>query len=806
MAKKSEPLSLESLLEAQQRMLTASNLTEDQRKRAEEQIAKLEELRKAATETQDKQTEVVDQIKVMTRAKGDSKNVTLGDVRTEIKEMRKDLKTFAGTDPNPKRKPLSRRDDVIDVDAKEVPGVSLNQQRQERIERLSNIGATLGEKAELYQKGAGKEVTMAKNTEAFERFVAETKRKDELLKDATDDQIKLFGRLEDTLIKLRDADAKNSVELRKELAKIAGELETTGDTAAKSKIGGVLENTRDRARSGARGDAGTLGDAWSALAGRKTVLKEGYEFDPRMGENAVRRTKDNELGKAGRLAQKGEVFSMGRVAGAAKIAGNFFRGKIEDYNAKNASNLGSDFLDRTFGGNRLEEDRARLGARAEALSQSRSNQTTAAPTPVFAGRGQPTAMPTAMPKSGAMNITASVVNLRGPLKLPGSGGPSWSAGNAGAGANKDWPPKPTVMPTTPAPMAAAAKSEEESSGFGLPDLNIMGRGRGLLGRAGSGIMSAGRGILSGGSKLLGKIPGGAIKGGIAALGGAALSYGGDKLKEAGYEKTGAAADIAGQAASWGGTGAMLGSVIPGVGTAIGAGVGAVAGGAYGLYKNWGSLFGGKKSEGNGAAVTPASSPVGKAMDMPIASALPPTSPVPVVNTASGAAGFPLATEQKKLSTASPTTPVAVNPVAKVTPVDKPAAKETDYTKDPRYQKLYEEQDTARKERYVKLYGEDIGSKMAAAPMSPTEQRNLDAATKERYMPVPNTQAIKKVDELSKSNAAVKDTSNKPIVIQQPAAAPAPAPAPAPQTFMPRGQVRSSESAMERYANRNSHFY
>jgi uncharacterized protein YpuA (DUF1002 family) len=83
MAKKSEPLSLESLLEAQQRMLTASNLTEEQRKRAEEQIAKLEELRQATTETQDKQTEVVEQVKVMTRAKGDSKNVTLGDVRTE---------------------------------------------------------------------------------------------------------------------------------------------------------------------------------------------------------------------------------------------------------------------------------------------------------------------------------------------------------------------------------------------------------------------------------------------------------------------------------------------------------------------------------------------------------------------------------------------------------------------------------------------------------------------------------------------------------------------------------------------------
>ena len=68
MAKKSQPLSLEDLLESQKTMLTASNLTEEQRKRAEDQIAKLEELRQATTKSQEKQTEVVEQVKVMTRA------------------------------------------------------------------------------------------------------------------------------------------------------------------------------------------------------------------------------------------------------------------------------------------------------------------------------------------------------------------------------------------------------------------------------------------------------------------------------------------------------------------------------------------------------------------------------------------------------------------------------------------------------------------------------------------------------------------------------------------------------------------
>jgi hypothetical protein len=69
----------------------------------------------------------------------------------------------------------------------------------------------------------------------------------------------------------------------------------------------------------------------------------------------------------------------------------------------------------------------------------------------------------------------------------------------------------------------------------------------------------------------------------------------DALKESGYEKSGAAADILTDALSFGSTGALLGSFIPGLGTAIGAGVGTAAGGAYGLYKNWDTLFGTKSN-------------------------------------------------------------------------------------------------------------------------------------------------------------------------------------------------------------------
>lgn len=106
------------------------------------------------------------------------------------------------------------------------------------------------------------------------------------------------------------------------------------------------------------------------------------------------------------------------------------------------------------------------------------------------------------------------------------------------------------------------------------------RGRGRLGRIADGLKRAGPGLL---------------KGGVATIGGMALSGAGSMATEAGYEKTGATLDVAGSAASGAGVGAMIGSVVPGVGTAIGAGVGGVLGGAYGLYQNWGTMFGGDKN-------------------------------------------------------------------------------------------------------------------------------------------------------------------------------------------------------------------
>lgn len=743
MAKKSQPLSLEDLLDAQKSLLTASNLTEDQRKRAEDQIAKLEALRESTEENTNKQTEVANQVKIMTKPKGNSNNVTLGDVRNELKGVRQDLKTFAGTDPNPNRKPLARgkRNDIIDVDAREVPGISKTKQRAEREERLSSIGSTLGEKAELYQKGAGKEVTTAKNAETFQRFVAETKKKDELLKDATDDQIKLFDRLEDTLIKLRDSDAKDSAELRKELAKIAGELETTSDTEAKKSIGGVLENTRNRARSGARGDSGTLGDAWSALTGKQKVLKEGYEFDPRMGENAVRRTKDNELGKAGRLAQKGEVVSMGRIAGAAKIAGNFFRGKVEDYNAKNASNLGSDFLDRTFGGNRLGEDRARLGARAEALIQGRDQKGGGAK----GGKAMP--IPTARTSaSGAMNITATVVNLRGPIKMSVSGSGS-NAGNAAALAGKDWPPKSTATPITPMAAAAPAQAAAEQSGMGLGDA------AGLAG-IGSAAKSAGGAILNAGKSFITSPVGATVAAGAA-------MYGAGRLVDWGAGKLGVGKDEKGNDLQ----------------------LDTKADDA-----NWNRMSWFEKAQSG------------------VARGIEKVGGFVAPNMANQAAADRIKKESEYFAnqdraSVAPTTPKVQTKTMKAS--DQDAAMfdlaYSSYRSDGMSVKDAREAAANDVKIRKQAQAENVAGDTAETKLVKPSSTILPATE-------PKQQYLQKVGSLSNSNAAAKEASNKPVVIQQPAAPAPAAPAPAPNIMMPRGQVRSTESAMDRYSNRNAHYF
>jgi hypothetical protein len=131
-------------------------------------------------------------------------------------------------------------------------------------------------------------------------------------------------------------------------------------------------------------------------------------------------------------------------------------------------------------------------------------------------------------------------------------------------------------------LLEAVKGIETSGGGALGAVGDIASG--LTGGKGA-ALKKGAGYLSkvGG---VGKLAKGLGIGAIGALAGEGLQYGGEKLKEAGYEKTGKAVGVAGTATKYAGYGAMIGSVVPGVGTAIGGAVGGVIGAGKGIYDNY----------------------------------------------------------------------------------------------------------------------------------------------------------------------------------------------------------------------------
>jgi hypothetical protein len=138
---------------------------------------------------------------------------------------------------------------------------------------------------------------------------------------------------------------------------------------------------------------------------------------------------------------------------------------------------------------------------------------------------------------------------------------------------------------------AAANAANRAAG-GAP----MGGGMGGMGGGGMGGGMGGGGMGGGMGGAGRKMPFGARMPTMrAALGGAALMYAGSKLRDAGEERKkidknrkaqlGGGMSTAGYAASGAGIGLVLGSIFPGLGNALGAAIGGLAGAGYGLFKN-----------------------------------------------------------------------------------------------------------------------------------------------------------------------------------------------------------------------------
>jgi hypothetical protein len=146
--------------------------------------------------------------------------------------------------------------------------------------------------------------------------------------------------------------------------------------------------------------------------------------------------------------------------------------------------------------------------------------------------------------------------------------------------------------------------------------------------------------------------GGMVKGLVKGVGkglvGAALGmgadYAADKLKESGHDELGAAADIGSEALSWGGVGATIGSVVPGIGTLAGGAIGAIGGAAYGTYKNWdkaGKWFGANENHsGENLAQMNIEQQHAQATQVPVAMPAAPMTPPATINNFAGSQGSP----------------------------------------------------------------------------------------------------------------------------------------------------------------------
>ena len=113
--KKTKPLSIDELLDAQRAQLANSQgLSESQIKYAKEQVQKLEDIKTAMLVQNIEELKSDRDIQAITRTKGDAKHITLGDVREQLKTLDKTIKQNLvnrdGEPVRPDRSPLPKFD------------------------------------------------------------------------------------------------------------------------------------------------------------------------------------------------------------------------------------------------------------------------------------------------------------------------------------------------------------------------------------------------------------------------------------------------------------------------------------------------------------------------------------------------------------------------------------------------------------------------------------------------------------------------------------------------------------------------
>lgn len=328
---KSKGISLEELMQAQERMMSAGELSEKQLEIAKEQLSKLDTIAKAAVINDLEVAKEESDIRKIIARRAVPGSVGLVDVKNEIKNLSGDLKKELPKFLQGKTKKAGKEEEKELTEA-------------QRNAKLTKLAEVIGEKVRVQKGGSLNETLTGKNRSTFEQFIKETERRDTLLAEASEDQREIFKQIEDTLIRLQEAGSEDSRDLRKELERLRGAMQETEDTGAKKALTGLAERTSENAAVGVRGNQGSFGDALQALLGRKEVLKKG------MSRNEAGDT----VNAQGEKVDRKEAV-MGRVAGAGSIIGNMMMERFERGFEDKRSEKAQNFLD-TF---RSNETRAR---------------------------------------------------------------------------------------------------------------------------------------------------------------------------------------------------------------------------------------------------------------------------------------------------------------------------------------------------------------------------------------------------------------------------------------------------------------
>jgi len=382
-AAKSKPLTIDELIDAQRAMLTRSEkLTEKQIKHAEDQIKKLEEIRAAVTiQNMEELKETLD-TRTITKIKGDAQHVTLGDIRTQLKTLDKNI--------------------------------------QEALANSSGMPVKSGRKTfpglKVIQGGA----------------------------------------------QTPDTPATPGI--------------NTNDAA------GPLKNIGGKFNPNNRGNTGNFYDAFSALVGKKTVLKEGFAFDPSLKGSGIRSTRTGSKGQVADAAQA----KMGRLGGAASILGNMALEK----NEANIESMYSPGLSKFFG-NFLPPHLARQpNSQPDTVNPITGSRANTRPklVGIDGGKGKTaTAVPATM-RANVLNVTATTVNIKGKTGSAGT--------DTGSTQEKRTMRGGDTIKTAATPAAGAGGGQggqgggDGGGGFGLGDLADLIPGKKTLGRAGSMLRAA----------------------------------------------------------------------------------------------------------------------------------------------------------------------------------------------------------------------------------------------------------------------------------------------------------------------------